>query len=220
MELTEHPVAAIFPLMTGDEFDSLRLDIKEYGQHEPIWLHEGQIIDGRNRYRACRALGLEPVTREWDGEGSLVAFVMSQNLHRRHLNASQRALIAQDALPHLEAEAKERQRAHGGTAPGRRNTPSINGVSVPRSAAEDAAALVGVSSSYVHMAKNLMRDQPESVEAVRRGEMSLSSAKREVQPALPDGRPRVLKTVGRWRCPVCDGKGYVTHDPGFESARA
>ena len=38
-------------------------------------------------------------------------YVMSTNLKRRHLNASQRAAVAVEALPELEREARERKRA-------------------------------------------------------------------------------------------------------------
>jgi hypothetical protein len=108
------------------EVEKLKADIAAHAQREPIWvrrepipdstLHEHmlKIIDGRNRYRACRELGIEPERREWDGNGSLVAFVISQNLHRRHLDSGQRATVAVERLPLLEAEAKERQRAAGG----------------------------------------------------------------------------------------------------------
>jgi N6-adenosine-specific RNA methylase IME4 len=90
-----HPVANLFPLMVGEPFADLVRDIKENGLREDIWLFEGKILDGRNRYRACLEAGREPRYREWvdDGRGP-VAFVVSENLHRRHLNESQRAMVA------------------------------------------------------------------------------------------------------------------------------
>ena len=82
-----HSVANIFPMMSAEEFAALKADIQTNGLREPIWLHDNQIIDGRNRYNACEAVGVEPRFREWDGKGSLVAFVVSLNLVRRRLGA-------------------------------------------------------------------------------------------------------------------------------------
>ena len=109
--LQYHPVSNIFPLMQDAEFLDLKQDISEHGQLEPIWLHhDGSIIDGRNRYRACIDLGIEPKDRTWDGEGSITAVVVGLNLHRRHLTSGQCAAIAVEMLPMLEAEARERLR--------------------------------------------------------------------------------------------------------------
>lgn len=91
MSYEAHPVADLFPLLPADELAALAEDIKANGQREPIWLHDGKIVDGRNRYAACRQAGVEPQFREWDGNGSLVGFVVSLNLHRRHLSATRHA---------------------------------------------------------------------------------------------------------------------------------
>jgi ParB-like chromosome segregation protein Spo0J len=98
-ELAFHPIADIFPLMDGAEFDELVVDIKEHGQREHIRLYEGKILDGRNRYRACIAAGYKPLTASLSPESKEtfdpVAYVISANIHRRHLTAEQkRELIA------------------------------------------------------------------------------------------------------------------------------
>ena len=104
-----HEVASIFPMMSADEYAALVEDMRRNGQRESIWTYQGKIIDGRNRYRACQELGIEPRVREWDGNGSLVAFVVSLNLHRRHLNSSQRTVIGLEVERALAVEARERQ---------------------------------------------------------------------------------------------------------------
>jgi hypothetical protein len=91
-----HPLADIFPLMTGQEFDELVADIKANGLHEDIVLHEGMILDGRNRYRACLEADVPPTPvhgDKWITDPA--AYVISANIRRRHLTAEQkRELIA------------------------------------------------------------------------------------------------------------------------------
>ena len=90
------PEADIFPMLSRDDLTELGMDIQARGQLHPILLHpDGRIIDGRNRYKACTKMRIEPVFAPWTGEpGTELAFVISQNLRRRHLDTSQRAIVA------------------------------------------------------------------------------------------------------------------------------
>jgi ParB-like nuclease domain len=96
MSLPFHHLADIFPLLEGDQFKELADDIRANGLHEPIMLYEGAILDGRNRYRACLKAGVPLMKFNFDEyKGSdPVAFVVSKNLKRRHLDESQRAMVA------------------------------------------------------------------------------------------------------------------------------
>ena len=98
----------IFPLMGPKEFNELKEDISQNGLMEPVYLYNDLIIDGRNRYLACKALDINPEYREWTQVGDLVSFIVSLNLHRRHLSESQRAMIGAKIKPMLEEAARER----------------------------------------------------------------------------------------------------------------
>jgi hypothetical protein len=147
--MTFHPVAELFPLMEGDEFENLVKDILANGLLEPIWLHptDGSIIDGRNRYRACVKAKVDPKTRKWSGTGSLVGFVVSVNLHRRHLTAGQRAVVGAEMLPLMEAEAKQRQATStGGSKP---QLVELFPQADAGKSRDQAGKAVGVSGKYV-----------------------------------------------------------------------
>ena len=91
MEL--HEAANIFPLLEGAELEALAADIKEHGLIEPVHLYQSKILDGRNRYLACQKAGVQPRFVDYAGDDPF-RFVISLNLKRRHLNESQRAVIA------------------------------------------------------------------------------------------------------------------------------
>ena len=89
-----HPAAHIFPMMNDEEYRDLKQSIAENGLREPVWIMpDGLILDGRNRAKACRELGVTPDVKVYDGDDP-VAFVVDLNLHRRHLNESQRSMVA------------------------------------------------------------------------------------------------------------------------------
>ncbi|HVC98683.1 MAG TPA: hypothetical protein VND64_33770 [Pirellulales bacterium] len=162
-----HSLANIFPLMSDCELDVLAADIAVHGLREPIHTYQGRILDGRNRFNACRKAGVEPCFVPWEGKGDPVAFVVSMNLHRRHLNESQRADIA----------AKLTTLARGGD---RRSDQSANlrfendkhDVSV-----EQAAELLNVSERSVDSARRVRQHGHEAlVAAVEAGQVSVSDA--------------------------------------------
>jgi hypothetical protein len=114
-----HPLADLFPLMEGAEFDALVADIRANGLRDGIVLYENKILDGRNRYRACEAAGVSPgfrVAVQSPDQSNIArplitdptAYVISANIHRRHLTAEQkRELIAR--LIKAQPEKSNRQ---------------------------------------------------------------------------------------------------------------
>ena len=153
-----HPYADILPLLEGEAFDALVADIRANGLLEPITIHEALILDGRNRYRACEAAGIEPRFLEFDGDDP-PAFVLSLNLHHRHLDESQRTMVATRL-----ANLKDGQRA----------------ASIEAAASQGRVAkLLNVSRSGVQRAREVIaKGAPELVQAVDRGDIAVSVAAR------------------------------------------
>jgi len=185
--MESHPVTAIFPEMAEDEYHALVEDIRENGLREPIWTYRGQIIDGRNRWRACSEVGIEPRTVEYTGdEGSLVSVVVSLNLHRRHLTESQRAVIAAK-LANMPA--------------GRPGRNSANLPSFATSQAEAAEAL-NVSPRTLRYVKAIEERAPELIERIARGEMTVNRALTEAKRAEVIGK---LQDTATKQAKPCDG---------------
>lgn len=206
MKYEDHPLACIFPLMTEVEIAELGNDIAKIGQQEPLWLLNGKILDGRNRYRACELKGIEPVVQAWCGADPL-AFVLSKNLHRRHLNESQRAMVAARIV-------KEKQA----------NSPTNNDDSANlRTSAASAADLLNVSSRSVDSASKVLRDgEDELVAAVDAGKAKVSAAA-TVADLPPKEQRAAVKTgtvaakakevkAATIRCELCKRKGFFRDD--------
>ena len=89
--LTFHPASELFPLLEGEELAALVKDIRAHGLQVKIELLDGQILDGRNRYRACLEAGVEVQTVELPSDTDAPGRVWSLNHCRRHLTLAQRA---------------------------------------------------------------------------------------------------------------------------------
>lgn len=170
-----HPACKLFPKLSNDDLRELADDIKANDLQNPIVLLDGKILDGRNRYAACKIAKVEPRFVEWEGTGSPVEWVISQNLMRRHLSASQRAVIALDILPMLEKEAKERQRLSAGR--GRKVAKNGATFSSNGKSSEIAARITKANARYVESAKAIGKAAPELLKPIREGDLSLSDAK-------------------------------------------
>lgn len=189
-----HPYALIFPPMSKQDYDELAEDMRANGLLDPITLYGGQILDGRNRYRACANLSIKPRFVEFKGDDeSALAFVISKNLARRHLNEAQRAMVA-ESLANMKAH--ENQYTKDGCA-------NLHNHKVSQS---DAAKKLNVSTRSVATARAIKQNaEPEVVQAVHDGKISLNSAaaiaklpKKDQKHVMQDDRPdKAVKKIAR-----------------------
>lgn len=122
-----HEAANIFPLMEGEAFKAFVNDIKVNGLQDEIAMYEGAILDGRNRYRACKEAGREPRFKDVNPDDPVV-YVHSENLHRRQLTTPQLGMVAARTIAWYAKQANDRKRAGGrkGGAKSRQpDTPTI-----------------------------------------------------------------------------------------------
>lgn len=181
-KLEDHPIAEIFPLMSDAELSQLADDIEANGLRDPIWLYEGKILDGRNRYRACVSKDIDHRVEHYKGKNP-VAFSLSKNLHRRHLTESQRAMVAARIANILPGETLN----SGSRAA---NLP------LGKTTQKQAAEMLSVGERTVRDAVKVKdHGTPELVKAVEAGEVSVSAAaevadlpKAEQKKAVKEGK--------------------------------
>ncbi len=180
-----HPLANLFPLLEGAEFTALAEDIRANGVREPVVLLDGKILDGRNRWRASQHVGVTAPTVEFDGDDAM-AFVISLNLHRRHLNESQRAMVA----------SKVASNSHGGD---RRSDQAAN---LPVETQAKVAELLNVGERSVRHAVHVRSaGAPELVEAVEQGRITVSQAS-QIATRCDDEQQRIVSRVNAGEKPV------------------
>lgn len=155
-----HPLCTLFPRMAGAEFSALVDDIEANGLRQPIVTHGGMILDGGNRYRACLEAGIEPTFVEFEGD-NLVSFVLSANLHRRHMSAGQQAAIVASAQDWGKAQTV-----------GKPKSDNIDQLAT----VDQRAAQSGASRSTQKMADKVAKEAPELAKQVAHGEVSLPKA--------------------------------------------
>ncbi len=156
-----HPIADIFPMMDPVAFEELAEDIKLNGLLHPIITFEDKVLDGRNRLKACYKAGVAPTFAPYEG-GDPLAFVISLNLQRRHLDESQRAVVGWRIAT---MKLGDNQHKKGGSS----NSPTLSQAS--------AAKLVRVSvTSIGYAAKVGASGTKKLLKAVEDGKIAVSVA--------------------------------------------
>jgi protein gp37 len=213
-ELKIHPVAARFPALSEDELEALAQDIKANKQRQPIILTANgkMIIDGVNRWKACKRAGVKPIFKRLSKsytETDILNYIVSVNLRRRDLTAGQRAMLALDLAPQFEKAAQERKME--GSKKGnktrieqRHNKKSQRGLHTrtdkkkrrkEHRARDDIAEIAKVDPRTVAMAKAIKSYSVSLATSVERGEQSLPEAYKTMRrekaaaPKPDDGAP-------------------------------
>ena len=174
-----HPFCELVPEIDSEGFEDLVADIRQKGLLDPIVLFEGKIIDGRTRHRACKKAGTTPTfvdfasvcpaineaTTQEEKDAILINWVVSHNICRRHLNSSQRALLAAKIANLRPGQSKSDTVAKG----------------LPAVTRDEAAAKAGVHPATVTLATRVLREAPEKVPDIEAGKTTVTAIANEIR---------------------------------------
>lgn len=217
-----HPAADLMPMMDGDAYRKFRDSIAASGLKEPIQLHEGKVLDGRNRLRACLEIDVSPRFEQWSG-GDPWEHVWALNAERRHLEPGQRAALRvqfdQAIRVHQELVAEQANRARAAAA--RRRKQSAEDDTEEEDGGESIATLrsttsevlaerAGVGKRTAEKALVVAQRAPELHEAVVRGEITLNKAYQQSRTAQhPEWRAHEAYYTPSWVVDLIADSGYL-----------
>jgi hypothetical protein len=223
-----HPLALIIPPMTEYERETLRAGIAKDGVKIPVVIYEDtkdkkkvkRILDGRNRAYLASALGKPIPIVEFKGtEDEARRHVINLNIHRRHLNAVQLAVIAEELYgkkaDQIVAEAVAKGRLKGNQSPSRfiplvtKSSPTGTRKQLPKrdEIVADLAKADGIKTTgYAIGGVKQFMDAPETFAKVKGGKFHktrdavISALKEKGEPVpnlLPEITPRsVVERLG------------------------
>jgi hypothetical protein len=216
--MEHHPIANCLPLMDQEAYDQLKASIDQHGQRKPIITIGNLILAGRHRFRACQELKLPPIIREYDPErdGSHpAAYVIDEDLLRRHLSPGQRAAVhveltklieievtdeTDEAVPPVGAISKDPAAEQPSNVTDiktveKTTTKTTSGktASEEDGAGKETAAkklakdaqASGVSEDSLKKAKQLLEGRPDLFDKVKNGKLSLHAAKQQMKAEDP-----------------------------------
>lgn len=173
-----HEYASIFPMLPDAELQQLAADIKQNGLNNPIIKLDGKILDGRNRFAACKLAGIRPSFDEYQGDDPL-AYVFSQNFTRRQLTESQKGMIGARYATLREGRPKE----------------TVSPDTVSGKSRKQAADMVGVGEATIGRARTVLtHGVPELVAAVESGKVTVNAAAQVAK--LPHDEQRAVVGKG------------------------
>jgi hypothetical protein len=222
-----HELANRFELMDERQFARFKERLKKNGYMagRPIVMHEGKILDGRNRYRACRELNIKPSMKTYAGEyGDPWNYVLVQNADRCHYSEGALALLA-------AAEHKYNGYSHGG----KRSTDPSKWTDGPLETLAETAERHGMSAKKVARAQTILDAAEEVKQLVVENKVSITDAakvakeakevQREAAEKVRNGKARTLASAAgkgdAWEgqpdevaaalkdCPFLDKRGAI-----------
>jgi hypothetical protein len=192
-----HQMADVYPKCTPDEEKALEASVRESGVKYPVlmWKDEDKqnwLLDGRTRMKVVERLKKEGVEKAENGapiqceiawftgtESAALDYIDDINLRRRSLTSSQKAAVAiRSGALHRQYRIKEEGLKPGDIEEGAEGD-----------LAEKVALKSGTNRQYVFDCHRLYKEQPDLLDRVANGELSIPQALRVAKrraAGLPD----------------------------------
>jgi ParB-like chromosome segregation protein Spo0J len=208
-----HPVASLFPLLEGEQYQELKASIQRDRQQEPIVITspseahpKGQLLDGRNRLLICNELGIEPTIEPYTGTLSAEDYIFAKNLLRRHLTDDQRVMITTQVMLAKETAEAQARKQDAGNEHGRgRAKLAATSTQANRQATvtEKIAAIAQGTDYKARQAASVMKHAPALVELVKSRQIPLRQAARTASAIKPANvRDKKPQSVNRGQAPT------------------
>lgn len=181
---------ALIPPLSDDEFKQLRENILEANEvYDPLITWNGVLVDGHNRWKIIRenpGIAYKVTDVLFLNRNEAILWIINNQLGRRNLNKADAITLGQRKAEITAQAAKEKQ-----VEAAKRNIEAYNSKTssvkndktgeAPISTRKEVARLAGVSEGTVAQFEQVQKKKPELVEKIRKGEMTIGGAYREVK---------------------------------------
>lgn len=198
MELRTNPeYEALLPVLSDEEYESLKYSLLTEGQHYPIIINQYDIIlDGHQRYKACQEIGIECdyIVKEFDDPLLEKKFVIEVNLKRRQLTDFQKFELDEVLIEIDEELAQQRMTSQPRSEETGQFEPLGSPDPIGRSV-EKSAKRTGLSPTTIKRSKKIKEKGTEKeIESVRKAEAGIRTVyekiqKREAKKRLAENPP-------------------------------
>jgi len=202
--------------LSKEEYEALEKSILEEGVRDRVVIDKKtrKVVEGQNRVRICRKYNIpfEVTEKNFANSNEMKMWMIQNQFARRNLTLYDRGNLGlQFVSLKMSEAAKQRQREHAGTAPGRPKTLSSNLTEVsPIDVRKEAAKIAAVSEGTIAMVKVINEkatdeektqlSKPGSGVSIRKIYMDIRRKELETEtPAFPGGKYGLILADPPWR---------------------
>lgn len=185
----------LIPPLTSEERQQLEENLIKEGCRDALIVWNGVLVDGHNRYEICNQndIPFRTETKGFKDREEAKEWIIRNQFGRRNLSAYDRSRLALQLEDVIKAKAKERQKEHGGTAPGKTLTQKSAEVK-PIETREELAKIAGVSRDTIDKVRVIEKEAtPEQKAKLSTGETKVNTVYREIKPKKPKEESPVVQ---------------------------